>query len=147
VATYAGKLWLSSDQSTKVDGEVTVEADRISISSGGVAVGDWPRSEVEARAESGFFYFDVEGETLLFLPDSPGLEGALSGLPQTSSSLPFPSAPSSSPVGGTSGAAPVAAAVLPRYRSLRLYSRTAPSAPSKRTLGVIVEPLGRHSRG
>ena len=124
MATFAGKLWLGDDQASQLPGEVTVEPDRISITSGGMNVGSWSRSEVKTRSEGGIFYFTAEGETLSFLPETPGLVGALAGLPEKSS--PSPSA-ASAPVTeprGTSAALQAANTVLPtRYRSLRLYSR------------------------
>ena len=76
MAVFKGRLSLAGD-ATSVAADLDVTSDRLIVRSGGVVIGDWPRSEVAASSNAAGVVLQAEGEELLFTSSTLGLLSAL----------------------------------------------------------------------
>ncbi len=62
---FQGTVWVEGDPDSRIPAELAVSADRLAITSGSTAIGDWPLHELDIRRGGGYLRIDVEGERLM----------------------------------------------------------------------------------
>ena len=75
--TFSGRLWLVQDRYSEVRVQVQLDEERITITSNGTVIGDWPFAEVELKRDTDGIHIFAEDEELVISSREPGFNRAM----------------------------------------------------------------------